>query len=59
MLPAGNIPYWSSPDLTDISLARISPQEESHGESKYAEMMEEWRRMINDSRKTIDEHFGR
>lgn len=45
--------------LTGLSRAGNSDLEESFSELKYAEMMEEWRTMINDSRDKIDEHFGR
>jgi hypothetical protein len=45
--------------LTGLSAAGNSDLEESFSESKYADMMEEWRNMINNSRKKIDEHFGR
>ena len=45
--------------LTGLSPAGNSELEKSFGESNYAEMMEEWRTMINDSREKIDEHFGR
>ncbi|MDH3577369.1 MAG: SRPBCC family protein [Gammaproteobacteria bacterium] len=45
--------------LTGLSPAGNADLEESFSESKYAAMMEEWRDMINDSRETIDEHFGR
>lgn len=45
--------------LTGLSPAGNSDLEESFSESDYAEMMEEWRTMINDSREKIDDHFGR
>ena len=45
--------------LTGLSPAGNSDLEESFNESSYAEMMEEWRTMINDNRAKIDEHFGR
>ncbi len=45
--------------LTGLSPAGNADLEDSFSESKYAAMMEEWRNMINDSRETIDEHFGR
>jgi len=45
--------------LTGLSPAGNANLEESYSESNYAEMMEEWRTMINDSRETIVEHFGR
>ncbi len=45
--------------LTGLSLAGNADLQESFSESKYAEMMEEWRTMINGSRETIDDHFGR
>ena len=45
--------------LTGLSPAGNANLEESYSESNYAEMMEEWRTMINESRETIDEHFGR
>jgi hypothetical protein len=45
--------------LTGLSPAGNADLEGSYSESSYAEMMEEWRTMINDSREAIDEHFGR
>jgi len=45
--------------LTGLSPGGNSDLEESFSESGYAEMMEEWRDMINSSREKIDEHFGR
>jgi len=45
--------------LTGLSPTGNADLKDSFSESKYAEMMEEWRAMINDSREKIDEHFGR
>ena len=45
--------------LTGLSPAGNAALQDSYGESDYAEMMEEWRTMINASRENIDEHFGR
>ena len=45
--------------LTGLSPAGNADLEESYSESNYAEMMEEWRTMINDSRERIDDHYGR
>ena len=45
--------------LTALSPAGNENLKESFSESNYAEMMEDWRSMINDSRNRIDEHFGR
>jgi len=45
--------------LTGLSPAGNSDLEESFSESKYAEMMKDWRNMINESREKIDKHFGR
>ncbi len=45
--------------VTGLSPAGNADMEDSFSESRYAAMMEEWRTMINDSRATIDEHFGR
>jgi hypothetical protein len=45
--------------LTGLSPGGNADLEDSFSEPKYAEMMEEWRTMINDSREKIDEHFGR
>ena len=45
--------------LTGLSATGNADLEDSYSESNYAEMMEEWRAMINDSREAIDEHFGR
>jgi hypothetical protein len=45
--------------LTGLSPAGNSDLEKSFSESNYAEMMEEWRTMINNSRAKIDDHFGR
>jgi len=45
--------------LTGLSSAGNANLEESFSDSNYAEMMEEWRSMINDSREEIDKHFGR
>lgn len=45
--------------LTGLSPVGNSDLEESFSESNYAEMMEEWRNMINSSREKIDDHFGR
>jgi len=44
--------------LTGLSSAGNADLEDSFSEPKYAEMMEEWRTMINDSREKIDDHFG-
>jgi len=45
--------------LTGLSPAGNDHLEESFTEAKYAEMMEEWRSMIDASREKIDDHFGR
>jgi hypothetical protein len=45
--------------LTALSPAGNDKLQESFTEARYAEMMEEWRSMINSSRAKIDEHFGR
>jgi len=45
--------------LTALSAAGNEHLAESFSESNYAEMMEEWRTLINDSRVKIDDHFGR
>lgn len=45
--------------LTALSAAGNDHLEESFGESDYAAMMEEWQALIYDSRKKIDDHFGR
>lgn len=45
--------------LTGLSPAGNADLQESFSEPNYAEMMEEWRTMINDSRERIDDHFGR
>lgn len=45
--------------LTALSPAGNTKLEESFSESNYAEMMGEWRSMIESSREKIDEHFGR
>lgn len=45
--------------LTGLSPTGNSDLEESFSESSYAEMMEEWRTMINNSREKIDDHFSR
>ena len=45
--------------LTGLSPAGNADLEDSFSESSYAEMMEEWRTMINASREKIDDHFGR
>lgn len=45
--------------LTGLSPAGNSNLEGSFSDSNYADMMEEWRTMINDSRDKIDDHFGR
>lgn len=45
--------------LTRLSPTGNSDLEESFSESNYADMMEEWRNVINSSREMIDDHFGR
>ena len=45
--------------LTGLSPAGNADLETSISESNYAGIMEQWRTMINNSRETIDEHFGR
>ena len=45
--------------LTGLSLAGNEHLDGSLSEPQYAEMMEEWRTLINESRKKIDERFGR
>ena len=45
--------------LTGLSPAGNEHLEGSFSESQYAEMMKEWRTLINDSREKIDDHFGR
>ena len=45
--------------LTGLSPAGNANLEDSFSESNYAEMMEEWRTLINDSREKIDDHFSR
>ena len=45
--------------LTALSPAGNESLKESFSESNYAEMMEDRRSMINDSREKIDDHFGR
>jgi len=44
--------------LTGLSQTGNSDLEGSFSETQYAEMMQEWRSMINDSRAKIDAHFG-
>ena len=44
--------------LTGLSNAGNEAIGELLSESAYAEMMEEWRSMINSSRESIDKHFG-
>ena len=45
--------------LTGLSAVGNADLEGSFSEAQYAEMMEEWRTMINDSRVKIDLHFGK
>ena len=45
--------------LTALSPAGNENLKESFSGPNYAEMMEQWRSMINDSREKIDDHFGR
>ena len=45
--------------LTGLSPAGNADLEKSFSESAYADMMEEWRTMIDDNRERIDQHFGR
>jgi hypothetical protein len=45
--------------LTGLSAAGNDNLAESFSESSYAEMMEEWRTLINDNREKIEAHFGR
>ena len=45
--------------LTGLSPAGNSDLENSFSESNYAEMMDEWRTTINNSREKIDDRFGR
>ena len=44
--------------LTGLSESGNKSIEQKLSESEYAKMMQEWRTMINSSRKQIDEHFG-
>lgn len=45
--------------ITALSPAGNENLEEILRESNYAEMMEDWQSMINDSPEKVDEHFGR
>lgn len=45
--------------LTGLSPIGNEKLQEAFSEPKYAQMMEDWRSMINSNRKKIDEHFSR
>jgi len=44
--------------LTALSLAGNETLKTSFSEANYTKMMEDWRSMINNNRKKIDDHFG-